>query len=325
MAKLKYRPVGLTKENVERLELINSIIEDYASQGLVLSLRQLYYQLVTKNVIPNKQKEYKKLSVLITEGRMAGVVDWDAIEDRLRVPYTPSSWSNAKDIVDSAVNSFAMPRQFGQPVHIEVWIEKDALSGVLSRVTSPYHIPILVNRGYSSTSAMHDSFNRFYHAHKQGQKIRILYLGDHDPSGLDMVKDIEERILEFFFGRHFEQGKRNKRIPYNMFRVYLEQIGLDFEIDQIALTKEQIRKYKPPHNPAKQTDSRYEKYHAEHGAKSWEVDALKPEVLNRIVEKGIAGYLDRDQFERMVKSEEKERNILKSIRKNMDRKKPKRK
>lgn len=280
--KIAYRKIKMGKANKLRLELINSIIESYQDQGYVLTLRQLYYQLVSRDVIPNQQKEYTKLSILLKEGRMAGVVDWDAIEDRLRKPSVPPSWDTPKDILVACANQFAMDRQADQDTYVEVWVEKDALSGVLSRVTEKYHVPILVCRGYSSASAMHDSYERFERAHSRGQNIVLLYVGDFDPSGEDMVRDIEDRIMEFADGA---------------------DVPIDFEINKIALTMKQIRQYKPPPNPAKVTDPRAKDYIKLHGSESWEVDALKPEVLHKIVEDNILNLIDLDKYKAILEDE----------------------
>jgi len=318
MTKIAFRPASLSSENVTRLEMINRIIEEYKVQGYVLTLRQLYYQLVTREVIANNLNEYRKLSVLLVEGRMSGVVDWAAIEDRLRQAESPSSWNSPGEILDSCIHSYARPRQQGQPVYIEVWVEKDALSEVLSRVTSPYHIPIMVNRGYSSASAMFEAFGRFDQAFRNDQAIRILYLGDHDPSGLNMVEDIEGRILEFFFGSYFTQGKRKERVPPEEFRGRLADQGLDFEIIPVALTREQVNKHRPPPNPAKMADPRADKYVSEHGRKSWEVDALKPEILNRLLESAIAEHMDFNKYRKMLKAEIPDRVKLKKLRAQVD-------
>ena len=198
--KIKFRDIRLSADNKNKLAVINSIIREYQNQGYVLTLRQLYYQLVSRDIIPNKLPEYAKVSKLLKEGRMAGIVDWDAIEDRLRQPYTPSAWETAKDILSATISQFQVPRMKGQSNYLEVWVEKDALSGVLKRVTSKYHVPILVNRGYSSASAMYDSYNRFKEAIENKQRVTILYLGDYDPSGIDMIRDIRDRITEFMAG-----------------------------------------------------------------------------------------------------------------------------
>ena len=198
MAKQQFRKVRLSKANMARLEDINEIIKSYQRQGYVLTLRQLYYQLVSRDIIPNKLAEYSKLSTLLKEGRMGGIVDWDAIEDRLRKPSRPFFVEDIPEAIDVIVRQYRLDRMLGQETYIEVWVEKDALSGVLKRITEKYHINILVNRGYSSASAMFDSYNRFKSALQEGKKsLRILYLGDFDPSGLDMIRDIRDRIGEF--------------------------------------------------------------------------------------------------------------------------------
>lgn len=295
--KQKFRDISLSKDNKERLTQINSIIAEYQEQDLVLTLRQLYYQLVSRDLIPNKQVEYSKISKILKEGRMAGIVDWAAIEDRLRKPYKPGSWDDPKDIIESCIHQFQLPRMRGQSIYIEVWVEKDALSGVLSRVTKKYHIPILVNRGYSSASAMYDSFIRFRdNGYYEDKPIRVLYLGDYDPSGLDMIRDITNRINEFSGGAGFDDFEFN------------------FKIVPIALTKKQIEEHNPPPNPAKLTDPRSKNYTDKHGFQSWEVDALRPEILNDILEENIHSLIDLDLYNSVVEQEKKHIANLKQLK-----------
>jgi hypothetical protein len=287
----------LSKQNEQRLAVINGIIEKYRKQGLTLTLRQLYYQLVTQNIVENKIAEYSKLSILLTKGRMAGVVDWDGIEDRIRVPDKPSSWNSPQEIIRACAEQYRRDRMRFQDVHIEVWVEKDALSGVLKRVTHPYGVHLMVNRGYSSTSAMHDAFLRFEEAWDADKKVVILYLGDHDPSGLDMVRDIKGRV-DTFKGYKTDEDT--------------------FEITRVALTSAQIKQYNPPPNPAKLSDPRAKDYIAQFGAKSWEVDALPPEVLHSIVEDSIVELIDMDKFNEQKEQEKVEKQKLVKVAKQME-------
>ncbi len=284
--KIEYRDPALSKPNIEKLMLINAIISEYQNEGYRLTLRQLYYQLVSRGIIPNKSAEYGKLSHILKEGRMSGLVDWEAIEDRLRVPYTPPAFSTALSGLNALISQFEIPRQQGQDIYLEVWVEKDALSGVLKRVTSKYHVPILVNRGYSSATAVHDAHERF----EEMENVVVLYLGDFDPSGLDMIRDIRFRILEF-------KG------------------DYDFEILPIALTLEQIQEHDPPPNPAKLTDPRAKDFILVHGNQSWEVDALRPDVLHSLLEASINDHIDLNLFESVLKRESEEINSLKDLRK----------
>ena len=288
--KIKFREIHLSKANLERLDVINSIIVSYQRQGYRLTLRQLYYQLVSRDVIPNNVKEYAKLSTLLKEGRMAGIVDWDAIEDRLRKPNKPPCWDTPEDIIDACVTQYRVNRMEGQDKYLEVWVEKDALSGVLTRVTQKYGIPIVVNRGYSSVTAMFDAHQRFELAlSSTNQYSTVIYIGDFDPSGQDMIRDIKDRIAEF-------NGE------------------YDFAVHPIALTWEQIETYSPPTNPAKITDPRAAKYIEKYGEYSWEVDALKPETLHSVLEDVILSYIHVPTYEERLKLEEFHKDFLRQAK-----------
>jgi len=253
--KIQYIPkLGMNKVNEKKLVMVNNIIAEYRNQGYRLTLRQLYYQLVSRDIIPNKLSEYAKLSTLLTKGRMAGIVDWDAIEDRLRVPDKPSSWSSPQEIVDAVAKQYRRDRMFGQSTHIEVWVEKDALSGVLKRITHKYGVHLMVNRGYSSTTAMHDSYQRFLDAWREDKSVLILYFGDHDPSGIDMVRDIRDRVETFV------KGSEENEEQYD--DTYFDDM---FEMRRCALTQKQIKEFNPPPNPTKMTDTRAEWYIKEYG------------------------------------------------------------
>jgi len=183
--KEQFKEQNFRPDSLKLIEACADIVNDYLNQGLRLTLRQLYYQLVTKNIIPNKERAYKNLSNMVSDARLAGMLDWDAIEDRIRVPAIPSEWDSIKDIVDSALYSYRLPRWKTQPEYIELWVEKDALAGVLRPLAIKYHIPLMVNRGYSSQSAMYEASKRFLRRQEEGKILRLLYLGDFDPSGED--------------------------------------------------------------------------------------------------------------------------------------------
>jgi len=254
-----------------------TVIERYQQLGIRMTLRQLFYQLVAADIIPNNDKYYKKISEVLGRARMAGLVDWNAIEDRTRVPYKHAEWSSLRGLMDSAEASFRLQRHDGQENYIEIWTEKDAISSVLRPICDEYHVRISVNRGYSSVSAMYDAYNRFQRAVDNNLEPVLLYLGDHDASGLDMDRDIPARLSEF---------------------------GVDVDFNRVGLTQEHIHQYNPPPNPAKLTDPRAREYIARFGRQSWEVDALPPEVLNRIVTEAITSRMDLDSYNRIIEIED---------------------
>jgi hypothetical protein len=276
--KIKYiDPPKWNAKTKKYLDAVTAVCEEYRAQGYRLTLRQLYYQLVSKDLIPNRQQEYKRLSEFLKQTRMAGVVDWDIIEDRNRRPQRSSHWDSIQDIVESAVASFRLPRWEDQDEFVEIWVEKDALSGVLSPIADEYHVSLMVNRGYSSATAMHDAARRLRNYGDEGDNVTILYLGDHDPSGEDMVRDIEDRL-----------------------RVFKCQAT----VKKVALTMEQIRKYNPPPNPVKFQDVRAAGYEAKHGDKCWELDALKPDVLHKLLHKEIKKIIDMDKYNAVIEREQ---------------------
>ena len=283
MKKTYYESLHLSRPNIKRLEQINAIIEEYHEQEYKLTLRQLYYQLVSRDITPNKVREYTKLSTILVKGRMAGLVDWEAIEDRTRVPKIPYYASSVGGAISDIIQQYRLDRMRDQNVYIEVWVEKDALSGVISRITEKYHVRLMVNRGYSSTTAMHDASERII---ESGKTAYILYLGDHDPSGMDMVQDIRSRLIEF---------------------------NADVTIIPVALTDEQIEKYNPPPNPAKISDPRAIKYIKKYGETSWEVDALPPIVLNNLIEKEIQLLIDHQKYRNLIIQEKIDISKLKEF------------
>ena len=283
-----FRELRLTGKTKQYLNQIIKIIEQYQAEGYRLTLRQLYYQLVAGGITPNQKKEYNKLSRILTDARMGGLVDWSVIEDRVRLPKFPSEWDSIQDAVNSLCAQYRLPRWADQIFYVELWTEKDAIAGILEPLTKKYHIHLVVNRGYSSASAMYDASKRFLQAIGQDHKVVVLYLGDHDPSGLDMDRDIKDRIEEF---------------------------GAEIEYKRIGLTWEQIQQYHPPPNPAKFQDPRAAEYIKKYGRSSWEVDALPPNVLHQLVEKSIQNYVDRAKYNAWIDKETKE---IKQLKKKTD-------
>jgi hypothetical protein len=281
MAKEAFEPNTLRQSSIDRLDQINSIIKEYQAQGYSLTLRQLYYQLVSRNIIENTPKEYANLGILLTKGRMMGLIDWNTIEDRGRAVRIPYSTNGVPDALLDMANQYRINRPANQDVYVEVWSEKDALSGILYEITGHYHIKLMVNKGYSSSTAMYDAANRF-----RGKKGTLLYLGDHDPSGEDMVRDIKDR---------------------------LDQFGVNVAVHKIALTIDQVRAYNPPANYAKVADSRYKSYTEKYGTDCWEVDALRPDVLNELLHSEIKNILDMEKFKELCRIEEKGRAELQEL------------
>jgi len=269
-------------KKAETIAKANEIIESYQAQGYRLTLRQLYYQFVSRDLIPNTERSYKNLGNAISDGRLAGLIDWDAIEDRVRVPRVCSQWDNVEALVQSALYAYRLPRWHNQENYVELWVEKDALAGVLQPIASEYHVTLMVNRGYSSQSAMYEAARRFME-NGDGKSCHLIYLGDHDPSGEDMVRDVRDRLKMF---------------------------GAEVTVEKLALTMAQVQEHNPPPNPAKMTDSRATAYVERHGSSSWEVDALPPDVLADLIRRAIIALVDLDLMDEIKAQENKDKAAL---------------
>jgi len=263
-----------------------------------LTLRQLYYQLVSRDVIPNSQAEYNRIGNIVSRGRLAGLIDWSMIEDRVRIPQSRSHWNSPKEIIETATRAYYKPRWDDQEYYVEVWCEKDAVSNIIQPVCNTWDVTFMANRGYSSQSAIYEASRRFQIAHFEDKKLILIYLGDHDPSGIDMTRDIRER-MELFLE----------------YRELVAEVDIPLDVHRLALNMDQIQRYNPPENPAKMTDSRFKGYVEIYGVSSWELDALAPKVMAGLVEDKILEYLDMDLWNAVVEAEESDKERLMEIAK----------
>lgn len=309
MPKIKYLDLPIVR-NVERMAIVsraNQIIAAFRAQGYTLTLRQLYYQFVAHDYFPdnrayrndggkwkldpdgtkNAEPNYSWLGDIVNDARLAGLIDWNAIEDRTRGIESLAHWSTPDEIVGATAEQYRIDKWKNQPNRVEVWIEKEALAGVFERTCKANDVPYLSCRGYTSQSEMWRAGQRLKSYVDAGQRPVILHFGDHDPSGIDMTRDIRDR-LELFTGGAVK-------------------------LDRLALNMEQVEEHNPPPNPAKVTDSRAKGYIREFGGESWELDALEPALLEQLARDAILELRDNDQWEKDEEAERDARGNLKLV------------
>jgi len=291
--KIQYIEKRFSKTSLAIIAHANTIIYEYAQQGYILTLRQLYYQFVARDLIANKQSEYKRLGSVIADGRLAGMIDWDSIEDRGRKVNSPSTWGNPSEIIETCAKQFKLDLWAGQEFRPEVWIEKEALLSIAEAACEPLRVPYFACKGYVSQSAMWAAgAKRITKYIKDGQIPVIIHLGDHDPSGIDMTRDIFDRL--------------------DMFACQ------PIEVSRIALNMDQVVEHNPPPNPAKITDSRFQTYAAKHGDESWELDALSPKVLVNLIQGKILEMRDDKMWSVVYEQENQEKATLAAIAENYE-------
>lgn len=310
MPKICYTKRDFSGASLATIERANQILEDYAAQGYDLTLRQLYYQFVSRSIIPNKDAEYKKLGSIVNDARLSGLIDWGHITDRTRNVRQNSHWSSPRDIIKTCSTQYLIDKWAGQANYVEVWVEKDALIGVLEVACAPLDVSYFSCRGYTSQSEMWVAGQRILGEIRKGKKVTIIHLGDHDPSGVDMSRDIRERISGFldhhmtedFLLKHKALKSESKNVEAYKARILpLMRENrkewdnmLWFSLNRVALNMDQIRQYSPPPNPAKLTDSRSSKYVDKYGDESWELDALEPSVITELIQGSVEDLRNDD-------------------------------
>lgn len=271
----------------------NQIINDYREQGYILTLRQLYYQFVARDLIENSERSYKNLGNIISKARDAGLIDWSAIEDRNRSFNTFWTDEDSLNVIEDTPRQIRFDQWARQDTYVEVWVEKEALGNVISRACNQFLVPHMSCKGYLSSSEAYRAGKRFERAHMEGKDLVLIHLGDHDPSGIDMTRDNDER-LEL----------------YSCFS--------DVDVRRIALNMDQVEQYTPPPNPAKITDSRAKDYIKKFGRTSWELDALEPQVIEDLITKEIKSLINFDTWREVEELEYEEKEKLRRLSRNWD-------
>jgi len=303
MSKIAYETRRFTSDAETVLVQASQICDEYARQGYGLTLRQLYYQFIARDLFPesrrdllmgtkNTEKNYKWLGTVVSDGRIAGRLDWSHISDRTRSPQGgDSGWDSPRQIIETSAGQYGITHWDGQPEYVEVWVEKEALADVISRTSGRWDVTSFACKGYTSQSSMHTAARRLRAREAEGRKVTVIHLDDHDPSGVDMTRDIQDRL------RMFRSSAR---------------------VDRIALNMDQIIALDPPPSPAKITDPRARDYIERYGDESWELDAIDPAALDGLVERAILSHLDLDLRQLRLDREEAEKVQLAAIADNYD-------
>jgi hypothetical protein len=252
-----------------------AIFEQYKT---ALTLRQLFYRLVSRHILANTIVQYKQLSKILVKARENGDVPEDCLEDRTRTTIgADGGYESTEQFIDAHTRwfkdsweRFAMPMWETQLERVEVWVEKDALSQICSRIAEAFNVKTCPSRGYSSYTYVKKAVNRMDDDYGR-KEVVVLYFGDYDPSGMDIERDLGSR---------------------------LERYGaVDVKVERIALTLDQIQKYQLPPFPAKTTDPRLAKFIADTGGSdAVELDALEPDVLENMITEAIQSHIDKDAW-----------------------------
>ncbi len=248
-----------------------------------MSVRQLYYQLVARGVVPKTDTAYKRVCDASAQMRISGELPYRKIADGHRVRRGVFAHNGIQDALEDAQLMYRRNMWASQPHHIEIWSEKDALTGVIHPACDEYGVTYVATRGFPSITLRYETAAELL---RIGKPTRIFYFGDHDASGQQISDNLEAE---------------------------LRQHGADVTVERIALHPAQVRAWSLPTRPGKHSDSRHKAFAAKYGDASVELDAVSPDMLTLLVRNAIVSQIDVDEWERMQEVEELERQTLASI------------
>ena len=259
---------------------IRAAITDILSKDNPQTVRQVFYALTVKGVIAKAEIEYQRTVVrLLGEMRETGQIPFEWIADNTRWMRKPSTFTGIESCLNSTASFYRRDLWASMPVYVEVWIEKDALAGVLMEETEVYDVPLMVARGYASISFLHSAAMAIA---AKGKPAHIYHFGDLDPSGVDAARDIEAKLRRY--------------AP-----------GAEIHFERPAVTRQQVEECNLPTRPTKQTDSRAKKFGS---ATSVELDAIPAQKLRQLVRECIERHVDKQKLELLRIAEQSERELL---------------
>lgn len=286
----RYADKRLRGEKLELVGLVAQIAEQYESAGDPLTVRQIYYRLVEHHGYPNRRGAYDAVQSAVNDGRMAGLVSWTAIEDRGRNLYGLHTHESVPAALRGVAREYRRDLWRGQHWRPEVWIEKQALEGVISSICNKLRVDFYATKGYNSQSEAWSAGRRFAARMQRGQRTVVIHLGDHDPSGVDMTRDNRDRLSLF--------------------------AGYPVTVVRIALNMDQVEAYSIPQNPdnlPKETDSRTRAYVEQYGNCGWELDALEPATIRHLIEQEVGKWRDPALWDEALAEEVDDRRELREL------------
>lgn len=278
----------MARRNRVEIEGIKAAIYSYCELYQPLTVRQLFYALTVQQLIGKSEGEYKQTVVrLAKEMRLAGELPWHWLVDNTRWMRKPVSFGSLADCVEQSARTYRRSIWQQRDEYVEVWLEKDALAGVLFDITGHYDVPLMVTKGYPSLSFLRSAAETMV---KTGKPVTIYYFGDYDPSGMDISRNVEQRLEEFIWevAREWTVGA-----PHLCFR-------------RVAVNNWQIDEWDLPTRPTKSGDSRAAKF----GHRSVELDAIPPNDLRELVRQQLELHVDHRALAAARESDRLERETL---------------
>lgn len=280
-------PIKRDRRTSAQIQSIRDALYSVLESDHPMTVRQVFYQMTSLGTVPKTEAAYKGIVCrLLAEMRLQGQIPFGWISDNTRWMRKPDTYDSLEDALAYNLQTYRRSLWTRMPAYVEIWIEKDALAGVVLSVTAQWDVPLMVTRGYPSLSYTYEAAQVIA---KRDKPAYIYYMGDYDPSGLDIARTLEERLREF--------------AP-----------DAEIHFDRIAVTPDQIEYWNLPSRPTKKQDTRSKRFG---NADSVELDAIPAHNLRSLVEGAILQHLDTDEFYRLQDIERAERETLAQVVSNM--------
>lgn len=281
------RAIAQRKLRAKSVPIARGILKAFDDYGTGLTVRQVYYQLASFGLVPLCRSGYRQAQNMTMRLRELDIIPWGWFADRARERIQRAAWDDASEFADAVAQSYRKDLWQTQDEHVEFWLEKDALSGFVSKALHVWGNPLCVVRGFSSATFVYECAQVLKEIDKPKY---VYYLGDHDPAGLNIELNVQERLSEF---------------------------GADFYFERIAVTLEDIERHSLMPLTAKKTDSRYADYVRRFGTTTVEIDALPPDILKRRILRAVNRHVDIDEWKRLQRVEAVEKQSIRSLAERM--------
>lgn len=247
-----------------------------------MTVRQVFYQATVRGIIEKTEAGYAKVQTDLVWLRRSGLLPYSYLADNTRWMRRPNTFDSPETALLETARFYRKSLWADADSYVEIWLEKDALAGVILPVTGMYDVPLMVARGYASLSFLHAAAEQIAHLQVPAY---IYHLGDHDPSGVNAGEKIEQTLRDL--------------AP-----------DADIHFERLAVTRQQIAAWKLPGRPTKTSDTRARSFG---DAQSVELDSIEPAKLRQIVETAIHRHLPQEQYQVLRAAEESERQILQAF------------
>lgn len=280
-------PIKRKRRTKAELEQLDLALADIVAEIQPATVRQVFYQAVVRGLVPKDEaKGYKLVQRRLVKLRESGEIPYGWITDNVRIVRGHSRYGGPEDYARVAAEFYRKDYWAESPVNVEVWLEKDALAGVLvPTVVEECGLDLHVTRGYASVSYLQSAADFI---HTDGRPSYVYLLTDFDPSGLGIADTVKAELIR---------------------RSYPTEVY----VECLAVNREQIDEWDLPTRPTKTTDSRASKFVRQHGTGSVELDAIPPATLRSLVRNSIEEHMDPEELRALKLAESQERDLLRSV------------